>query len=119
MNNCIFCRIVSKEAPGKIVFESRSVLGIVPLDQVSNGHTLLIPKSHFENILDIDEAILAKLAVYSKQLSSQLLKKHSATGINLLHASGKDAQQSVFHFHLHVVPRYKDDGLDLWIKQGL
>lgn len=62
---------------------------------------------------------LTELAVASKKLSSQLLEEHTATGVNLLHASGKDAQQSVFHFHLHIVPRYKDDGLDLWTKQGL
>lgn len=119
MNTCIFCKIISKELFSKVVFESKSVLGIVPLDQVSKGHTLLIPKEHFENLFDINESVLSELALSSKTLSSQLLKEYFATGINLLHASGEDAQQSVAHFHLHVVPRYKDDGLDLWIKQGL
>lgn len=57
MINCIFCKIILKEAPGEIVFESDSVLGIVPLDTVSKGHTLLIPKAHFENIFDIDKAV--------------------------------------------------------------
>lgn len=119
MENCIFCKIINKEAPAKIVFENDEILALVPKGEISKGHTLVIPKKHFENIFDIDKTTLQKLIATSKDLSEQLAKENNATGINLLHASGKDAQQSVFHFHLHIVPRYENDGLDLWLREKL
>lgn len=119
MNNCIFCKINNKETPAKIVFENDDILAFVPIQQVSKGHTLIVPKNHFENIFDIDKNTLEILIAVSKDLSEQLTKENNATGINLLHASGKDAQQSVFHFHLHIVPRYENDGLDLWLREKL
>ena len=119
MKECIFCEIVSKKASAKIIFENEIVLAFKPLHQISKGHTLVVPKKHFESIFDIDKDILEKLIAVSKDLSEQLVKEHNATGINLLHASGKDAQQSVFHFHFHIVPRYKNDGLDLWLREKL
>ena len=119
MNNCIFCKIISKEAHAKIVFENEDILAFVPKEQVSKGHTLVVPRVHFENIFDIDKNTLEKLIAVSKDLSEQLAKENNATGVNLLHASGKDAQQSVFHFHLHVVPRHENDGLDLWLREKL
>lgn len=119
MDNCIFCKIINKEAPVKIVFENDEILALVPKGEISKGHTLVIPKTHFENIFDIDKNILEKLIAVSKDLSETLTKENNATGINLLHASGKDAQQSVFHFHLHIVPRYENDGLDLWLREKL
>ena len=116
MNNCILCKINNKESPAKIVFENNDILAFIPRKPISKGHTLVITKKHFENIFDIDKNILAELFTVSKGLSEDLIKENTATGINLLHASGKDAQQSVFHFHLHIVPRYKNDGLDLWLR---
>lgn len=119
MNDCVFCRIVSKNIPSTIVFETDAVLGIVPKNQVSEGHALLLPKKHFQNIFDIEDELLQKIISAAKILSNTLVEKYKATGINILHASGRDAQQSVFHFHLHIVPRYPNDGLDLWIREGL
>ncbi len=119
MNNCIFCKIIAKKAPAKIVFENEDILAFVPKEQVSKGHTLVVPRVHFENVFDIGKNILEKLIAVSKGLSEKLAKENNATGVNLLHASGKDAQQSVFHFHLHVVPRYENDGLDLWLREKL
>ena len=119
MVDCAFCKIVCREAPATIIFESASSLGIVPLEPVAKGHALLIPKEHFENIFDIGKSDLEQLAVDAKSLSRELAAEKHATGINLLHASGKDAQQSVPHFHFHIVPRYPDDDLDLWIKNRL
>ena len=68
---------------------------------------------------DIDEAVLRDLAAVTKTLATQLKQDNQASGINLVNANGKDAQQSVFHFHMHIVPRYPNDGLDMWMKQGL
>lgn len=119
MENCIFCKIINKELPSAIIFENEDFLAFSPKDQVSKGHTLLIPKKHRVNIFDIDKDSLERLAGIAQDLSKELLVLNGATGINLLNASGKDAQQSVFHFHLHIVPRYENDGLDLWLKNNL
>lgn len=119
MDDCIFCKIIKKELPSKVVFENETILGIIPLEEVSRGHTLVIPKSHSENIFDIDNNTLKELISVVKDLSKKISSLNNATGVNLLNASGKDAQQSVFHFHFHIVPRYRDDGLDMWVKQRL
>jgi histidine triad (HIT) family protein len=119
MDKCIFCKIVKKEAPAQIVFENNLILALISKEQVSKGHTLVIPKQHFENVLDANDLILREIISVSKKISEKLIYENKATGVNLLNASGKDAQQSVPHLHFHVVPRYPNDGLDMWIKQGL
>lgn len=119
MGNCIFCKIVKGELEAKKIHEDESVLAFIPKDQVSNGHTLVIPKEHYESIFDIPKELLQKVVIVSQELSQKYKIELSASGVNILHASGKDAQQSVFHFHIHVVPRYPNDGLDLWIKAGI
>jgi histidine triad (HIT) family protein len=119
MENCIFCKIVKGELEAKKVHENESVLAFIPKEQVSKGHTLVIPKEHFESIFDIPKNSLAEVMEMSQGLSQKYKTELNATGVNILHASGKDAQQSVFHFHIHVVPRYTNDGLDLWIKAGI
>ncbi|MBI4232574.1 HIT domain-containing protein [Candidatus Peregrinibacteria bacterium] len=115
-SQCQFCKIIAGKAPASVVFENENLIAFSPLKEVSPGHTLLIPKRHFKDIFEMDEETMALLGVAAKELSELLTLKNSATGINILHASGKDAQQSVFHFHLHIVPRYPSDNLDLWLK---
>jgi len=119
MEDCVFCKIIRKEIPSQITFENDLIVAIVPLEQVTNGHTLAIPKQHFENVFDVEDSVLKELIIVSKKLSKQLLSDVGATGVNILNASGKDAQQSVEHLHLHIIPRRPNDGLDMWIKQGL
>lgn len=119
MQDCVFCKILSGELPGKIIYETDEVIGLIPLDQVNEGHTLLIPKKHSVNVLDTDEDTLKALGVESQKLAKKLLIDHKASAVNLLHAAGEDAQQMVFHYHMHIIPRVKNDGLDLWIKQNL
>jgi histidine triad (HIT) family protein len=119
MENCVFCKIIKKEIPSQVTFENDLIMAIIPLDQVSNGHTLAISKQHFENVFDVDDIVLRELISVSKKLSKQLLSDVGATGVNILNASGKDAQQSVNHLHFHIVPRFPSDGLDMWIKQSL
>ncbi len=119
MTDCIFCKIVRQEAKSEVFFENAKCLVFVPLEQASKGHVLVIPKTHCQNIFDIEEDVLTALTLTTKQVASEIVKKYGATGVNLLNASGKDAQQSVFHFHLHIVPRYPNDGLDMWIRNKL
>jgi histidine triad (HIT) family protein len=119
MENCVFCKIIKKDLPSAIFFEDSEFLAFTPLEQVSKGHILLIPKRHYVDLFDFEPVSFERLAGVAQKLSKELAKVHGATAVNLLNASGKDAQQSVFHFHLHIVPRYEDDGLDLWIKNKL
>jgi histidine triad (HIT) family protein len=119
MKDCVFCKIINKELPSKIIFENDEFLAFSPINMVSNGHTLLIPKKHFKDIFDFETQSFEKLMGIAQKISKDILRENNATGLNLLQANGKDAQQSVFHFHLHLVPRYKDDGLDLWFKNKL
>jgi histidine triad (HIT) family protein len=84
------------------------------INPASKGHSLVIPKKHYENLQDVTEEALKNIIVTTKKIAKKLQEKLNATGINVVNASGKDAQQTVEHIHFHVVPRYKEDGLDLW-----
>ncbi|MFA6355062.1 MAG: HIT domain-containing protein [Candidatus Paceibacterota bacterium] len=118
-NKCVFCEIVKKKLPSNIVFEDKNFLAFLSIGAVSKGHTLLIPKKHFVDVFDFETEYLEKLMGTAQKIAKIIVKENKATGINLLQASGKDAEQSVFHFHLHLVPRYKNDGLKLWYKNKL
>ena len=110
---CIFCKIAKGEIDSAKVFEDNDVLVFLDVNPLTEGHCLVIPKQHFENVFDIDREILKKVIVVGKNISLQLKKSLNATGVNLLNASGKDAEQSVYHFHLHVVPRNENDKLKM------
>jgi len=113
-SDCVFCKIVNGEIPCYKIWEDEDVLVILPLEPVKEGHCLVIPKKHSENIFNTDEEILGKINVACKKVGEMLKEKLGAEGVNVLNASGEVAQQSVFHLHYHVIPRNKDDGLDLW-----
>ena len=97
-----------------VVYETDKVLCFLPKKIEVYGHTLIIPKKHFADIYDISEEILSELATVSKKLAIAYKEKIGATGINLVHASGRDGEQSVFHFHFHLLPRFQNDGLKTW-----
>ena len=118
MVNCVFCQIVSKKIKSLRIYEDESTLCLLDTHPISRGHSLIIPKKHFKNIFDVEENYLKQLIVSTQKVSKLLKKKLNADGVNVLHASGKFAQQSVFHFHIHVVPRYKKDKLDTWPKSN-
>jgi len=119
MENCIFCDIVAKKVPADIYYEDASTLAFRSLDPITEGHVIVIPKKHVANMLDIDVALLKSVTESTQKVAKMVVEEFRASGFNLLMANGKDAQQYVFHFHWHIVPRFPDDGLDLWIRQGL
>jgi histidine triad (HIT) family protein len=114
INECVFCKIVKKEIPSRLIYETDDVICFLPDKIEVYGHTLVVPKEHFADLYDIPESLLEKLVVVSKKLVLAYKEKIGATGANLMHASGKDGEQSVFHFHFHLLPRFKDDGLKTW-----
>jgi len=114
MNDCIFCQIVRGEKPSKIIYENENAICFLPKEIEVYGHTLVVPKQHFQDLYDIPQDLLCKLTEVIQFLTKEYKTKIGATGMNVLHASGQDDQQSVPHFHFHLFPRFKDDGLDTW-----
>ena len=112
MENCKFCKIIKGEIPWWIVYEEKNIVAIIPKEVEVYGHTLVIPREHYADLYDIPTNILADISRVSKMLALAYKEKINATGMNLMHASGVDGQQSVYHFHMHLLPRFKDDGLD-------
>jgi len=118
MSECIFCKIINREVTANIVYENDRVLAFLDINPINRGHTLIVPKKHYGNVYDITEDYLKDVAVAAKKISSAIKRGLRAEGVNILHASGGAAQQSVFHFHLHLVPRFRDDGLNTWPRSG-
>lgn len=114
MDNCIFCQIIRNEKPAKIIYENENVLCFLSKEIEVYGHTLIVPKQHFQDLYDIPQDVLCRLMEVVQLLTKEYKTKVGSTGVNVLHASGKDGQQSVSHFHFHLFPRFKDDGLDTW-----
>ncbi|MEM3781846.1 MAG: HIT family protein [Candidatus Micrarchaeaceae archaeon] len=109
--DCIFCRIIRKEEQAYIIYEDRSVIAILDKAPFTEGHTLIITKTHSTNLLDADNRELSRAILIAKKLALFYSKELKCDGVNLLHATGAVAGQSVNHFHMHVVPRYKSDGI--------
>ncbi len=114
MASCIFCKIAEGEVESWIVYEDELVKAFFDINPASEGHTLIIPKKHYENIYEIPENVLERIIIVTKKLAIIYKKALDVKAVNILHASGKEAQQDVFHFHIHLVPRYKNDRLNLW-----
>lgn len=111
--DCIFCKIVNKEIPSKVLYEDDKVIAILDLSQATIGHTLVIPKAHYENIFEIKEDDYIHLMKVVKMLALKLKTNLGASGINILNNNGSSAGQTVMHYHVHIIPRYKDDDVKI------
>ena len=109
MENCIFCKIVQKDIPGKIIYEEEVCLAFLDLSQTTDGHTLVIPKKHYKNILEVNDETLTHLIVVTKKLANKIVKNLNANGVNILTNANEIAGQTVMHFHIHIIPRYNQD----------
>lgn len=107
--DCIFCKIINKEIPSKIVYEDERVLAILDISQATYGHTLVIPKTHAKNIYEIKEDDYLYLMKIVKMLAVKIKNNLNATGINIINNNDIGAGQSVMHYHVHIVPRYDND----------
>lgn len=114
MNDCIFCKIVKGEMPSYKIYEDDFVYAFLDISNDANGHTLVIPKKHYENVLDCEEETLKHVMSAVQKISKYYVDDCGASGVNILNASGKDAEQSVFHLHFHILPRFEDDGLKVF-----
>jgi len=111
---CVICDLAAGRIPRWVVHETESVICFLPLELNTYGHTVIAPKAHFADLYVIPKELLQELAVTAQHLAEHYQQALGATGVNLLHASGTDAGQSVPHFHLHLLPRFGGDGLNAW-----
>ena len=109
--NCIFCKIVRKQAPASIIYEDETVMAFLDIRPLNIGHTLIIPKKHYVDIFDISENLLSQVHKVAKQASIAVKKAANADGISIIQQNGKAAGQDIFHLHVHVVPRFEGQKL--------
>ena len=109
MEECIFCKIVKGEIPCCKVYEDQKVLAFADINPITNGHTLIIPKSHAENIWEIGEEDLTAIHRASRRIAGAMKSTLQPDGIALLQLNGKAVNQVVMHYHLHLIPRKADD----------
>jgi histidine triad (HIT) family protein len=105
--DCIFCKIVRKEAPSSVVYEDSDVIAFMDIKPVSKGHTLIIPKTHFEDIFDIPEEQIGIAHKITKRIAFAVKKVTQADGISIVQQNGKASGQEIFHLHIHVIPRFE------------
>ncbi|KEZ47389.1 HIT family protein [Metabacillus indicus] len=111
MSGCIFCKIVNGEIPSAKVFENEHVVAFLDISQVTKGHTLVIPKVHKENIYELTPDIARNVFETVPKIANAIKEQFQPVGMNILNNNGEKAGQSVFHYHIHLIPRYgKGDG---------
>lgn len=114
--NCIFCNILTGDVPATVVDEDERTIAFMDIAPATRGHALVIPRVHAPDLLSVDSEDLAAVAIASKRLAARAKERLGADGVNLLNSCGAAAWQTVFHFHVHVIPRYRDDPLRLpWV----
>ena len=117
-NNCIFCKIANGEIPSTTVYEDDMFRVILDLSPATKGHALILPKQHMANIYEMDEPTAQKVFVLASHIATAMKKALNCDGINIVQNNGEAAGQTVFHFHMHLIPRYQGDGVKLGWKQG-
>lgn len=111
--NCIFCKIANKEIPSSVIYEDDLTLAILDLSQANPGHTLVMPKGHYENILSVPEDVLSHIMVVAQKIAKAIDNAFNPQGINIINNCREAAGQTVMHTHVHIIPRYENDGIKL------
>ena len=108
-DNCIFCKIANGEIPSATLYEDEDFRVILDLGPASKGHALILPKEHAANLYELPDELAAKAMVVAKKVGSVLAKGLNCDGLNVVQNNGEVAGQTVFHFHIHLIPRFKGD----------
>ena len=108
--DCIFCKIIAKEIPATVVYEDDEVLVFMDIGPIIKGHALVIPKKHYDPLTDTPDEIVAKLHITAKKIATAQMNAFRADGVNIMQNNGIAAGQEVEHIHIHVIPRFDDDG---------
>lgn len=115
---CIFCDIIEGKIPSKKVYEDDNILAILDISQATYGHTLVMPKKHYTNFLEMDKQEYEQLMGIVQDLSKLIINKLNAEGCNILINTNEAAGQSVMHTHVHILPRYSTDNLKIDFKEN-
>lgn len=107
--NCIFCKIANGEIPSTTLYEDEDFRVILDMGPATRGHALLLPKEHYANLFELDDALASKALVTAKKVAGKMKNALGADGFNLVQNNGEAAGQTVFHFHMHLIPRYEND----------
>ena len=116
MENCIFCKIVAGDIPCRKIYADEQTMAFMDVAGDVDGHILVIPQMHCKNILDCDQDTLNAVMRTVQKVSLHLTENCGYAGVNLLNASDESAGQSIPHFHVHIIPRKNNDGIDAWPK---
>ncbi len=116
-DNCIFCKIVRGEIKSEILKSSENFIAIKDINPISEGHTLIVPKTHYTTLLDMPEELGMELLRFAKEVASDLVERKLGTGFNIIMNNFSSAGQFVMHAHLHVVPRKDGDGIRYLIRE--
>ena len=116
--NCIFCKLANGEIPSATIYEDEDFRVFLDLNPATRGHALIVPKEHFANLFELDEELCGKAAALAKKMGARMKEKLGCDGLNLVQNNGEAAGQTVFHFHMHLSPRYEGDGAGISWKPG-
>lgn len=115
--NCIFCKILSGDIPSTTVYEDESFQAILDVNPAARGHVIILPKNHAPDIFGLPNEDASKIMIVAKKIASALKAAYHCDGINILQNNGEAAGQTVFHLHVHVIPRFEGDTVDIgWAK---
>lgn len=112
-HNCIFCKIVGREVPSSVVYEDDSFFGIMDISPANKGHVILLSKNHIADVFSLDGETARKAMTAVSKIATAMRHILKCDGINVLQNNGEAAGQTVFHYHIHVIPRYKEDGVTI------
>ena len=118
MSDCIFCKIANGEIPSATLYEDEDFRVILDLGPASKGHALILPKAHAANIYEISDDMAAKAMILAKKMATKMTEALKCDGFNIVQNNGEQAGQTVFHFHMHLIPRYEGDQVGITWKPG-
>lgn len=119
MDKCLFCQIANKIIPSNIVYEDDDVIAFLDISQVTKGHTLVVSKAHYDNFLTTPKEIMHKVMDVAQRIGQAQIMMLGAKGVNILSNINKEAGQSIYHFHVHVIPRYiASEGFRIEMKEN-
>ncbi len=117
-DNCIFCKIANGDIPSDTVYEDDKFRVILDLSPAAKGHALILPKDHYANLYEIDDEALKGVSLVAKKVACAMKAGLGCEGLNIVQNNGELAGQTVFHYHMHIIPRYSDDGQMIGWKPG-
>ncbi len=116
--DCLFCKILNGDIPSTTVYEDESFQAILDVSPAARGHVLILPKKHAADLFELPGEDASKIMILAKKIAGALKTAYHCDGINILQNNGEAAGQTVFHFHVHVIPRFKDDAVDIEWEKG-